>query len=159
MKTLFFFVAFLMTTGSWAQSPPALGRVQLGFSSGAPSAGFEYEKRKSDVRSVGGYIFIQTEKEEPGIQQSLMLGVFAPLHLLPKNLFDFYVAPGFGLGMIEANKKNEMIIGPSLKIGIEQRIDKASSVGFQFSSYYNFFNSKLGNQADYAVLSYSFQFE
>lgn len=138
-------------------------RGGVGFTRGALNLTAEYESRQSNIRSNGGYFFMQTEKTSAGIGQVMALGGYMPLHLLAKNVVDLYVAPGFGIAMVKVTSATggsttETGIGPSLKIGAEYRTSDTVSVGLQYSNYYNWFAEKApaGDSFSSAAMTFLF---
>lgn len=163
MKKLLVAAAFLaMTAGTIsAQAQDSSLRALLGFTSGAMHFGADYEAKQSSLHGLGGYFFYQTEEDEAGktaVAQVIALGANLPVHLLNDSKLDAYIAPGFGIMMVEQGNDDETAFGPSLKIGMDYKVAPTTKVGVQYSTYYNWLSDELIGSVDYASAAVTFLF-
>lgn len=140
-------------------------RGLLGFSGGAINIGADYEIKRDSMTGFGGYVFLQTDEKKNGtvlVNQVLALGAFAPVHLLNHSKIDAYIAPGFGIAMIDdvgpANNDDETTFGPSLKIGVDCRVSPTVAVGVQYSKFYNWLSDDAPTSSEHTSASATFEF-
>ena len=138
----------LCTAQANAQLNSSTMRINFGFDQTAANLAGEYESKQSDLHGMGGYIFIQTEKKESGVvtvPQITALGGYMPVHLTNRSQLDVYVAPGAGIAMVKVGTSTETAVGPSLKMGVDYHTSSTLSWGLQYSTYFNWLNSKAGS--------------
>lgn len=161
MKNIFLaalaFVA--LTAGSInAQAQDKSLRALLGFTRGAVHLGADFEMKQTNLYGFGGYFFMQTDDEDEGIAQVIALGANLPVHLLNDSKLDVYVAPGFGLAMVELGTVDETTFGPSLKTGVEYKVAPTTKVGLQYSKFFNWMTDDAPASAEFASASVTFGF-
>lgn len=141
----------------------------LGFTKSAVNLGGQYDKGM-DSYDMGGYIFIQTNKDKnsiPVVNQVLSFGGQMKVHVAQTAKADVYVAPGVGLHMIKdvydtatAKKDDVTTIGPTLRVGALFAITPTVKAGIERLDLVNWFDDKAGSQAVYtyyaAALSFGF---
>jgi len=163
MKKLLVAAAFLaMTAGTIsAQAQDKSVRALLGFTSGAVHFGADFEAKQSSLHGLGGYFFFQTEEDEAGkvaVSQVIALGANLPVHLLNHSTLDAYIAPGFGIAMVEFGDDDETTFGPSLKIGLDYKVGATTKVGAQYSKFYNWMSDEAAGSVEYASAAVTFGF-
>lgn len=154
--------SFILLGSLHAQAQTSAFRGGIGMTRSAINLTAEYESRQSNIRSMGGYFFYQTEKTSAAVGQVMAIGGYMPLHLLAKNVVDLYIAPGFGLAMekttVAGSSSSETGIGPSLKIGVEYRTSDTVSFGLQYANYYNWLSEKASSGSSYSTAAMTFLF-
>lgn len=160
MRKLLVAAAFLaMTAGTInAQAQDKSLRALLGFDRGAIHLGADFEMKQSNLHGFGGYFFFQTDDEDAGVPSVMALGANLPVHLLNDSRLDAYVAPGFGIAMVELGEQDETTFGPSVKIGVDYKVAPTTKVGVQFARYYNWMSDEAGSSADFASAAVTFGF-
>jgi len=136
-------------------------RALLGFSSGAVNLGADFEMKQTNTYGLGGYLFFATGDKDANNYQVLALGAFSPIHLLNEDRVDVYLAPGFGLAMIDDSAPggdDETTFGPSLKIGAEWKVSPTVKVGLQHFTVVNWMNDDAISQAEYTSAAATFAF-
>lgn len=162
--TAFAFVA--LTAGAFeANAQEKTLRALLGMTQGNLNLGADFEMKQSSAHGLGGYFFMQTDDDtaNPSVYGVMALGANMPIHLLNDSMIDVYVAPGFGILMIDdygsgAQKDDETTFGPSLKIGAEYQVSPQASIGLQYMNYYNWFSDDVTFKAEYVSAAATFAF-
>lgn len=139
-------------------------RALLGFTSGAINIGADFEVKQTSLYGVGGYFFFGTDEYGAGkvtVYEVMALGAFAPIHLLTDNSVDVYVAPGFGLAMVDnpaPNGDDETTFGPTLKLGAELKVSPTMKIGLQHFIITNWMSDELADQISYTSAAATFAF-
>lgn len=133
-------------------------RALLGFTEGAIHLGADFEMKKTNLYGLGGYLFMQTDDEDAAVSQVMALGANMPIHMLTDSNIDVYVAPGFGLAMVELGTVDETTFGPSLKIGAEYKVSPTAKVGVQYSKYFNWMSDEADASYEYSSAAATFAF-
>ena len=165
MKKLLLIASLLMASVSFAQRGSASElNANLGFTAGAINLGATYEQNRSDVMGLGGYFFLQTEKDDAAVYQVMALGALMKIHLVQKGEFDAYIAPGFGITMISdyptgpAAEDDKTVFGPSLKLGAQLKFSPAFNLGVERMIVTNWFEEKAPSALEGTTLSMTFNF-
>ncbi len=147
-------------TNEWSQEQSVTGN--LGFTNSAINIGATYEKNIDNV-GMGGYFFLQTDKEKNGtkiVRQTTSLGGIIKLHLMNNSKFDAYLAPGFGIHMFKdvddnGKKSDKTTFGPMAKIGGMLKITPTVAGGIERSAFANWFDENSPSSVEYwsAVIS------
>ena len=154
----------VLTAGTFsAQAQDKSVRALLGFRQGALHIGADFEAKQTSLYGFGGYFFMQTEQDganEAAVAEVMAIGGNVPLHLLNDSNLDLYVAPGFGIAMVEQGTADETTFGPSLKMGAEYKVSPTVKVGAQYSKYFNWMSDEPGIDAnvEYASAAVTFGF-
>ncbi len=147
-----------MTAGSLTANAQSSLRGLLGFSGGVVNIGADYEAKQDNTFGFGGYFFLQTD-EENSVSEVMAIGAFAPVHLLNHSKVDLYIAPGFGILMIDEGNPNgddATTVGPSLKIGVDCRISRNLKAGIQYMNYYNWLSDKVASGTSHTSVAFTF---
>ncbi len=168
MKKLMMIMATLMLgTAAHAQSVQELKneggnnvKAMVGSSQGATSFGLSYERR-SGTFGVGAMVLHSTKNAEVSKPESTTLGAFVSSHLYDNNDLDVYISPGFAvtnMDSITTNGDDETLVGPTLNIGVLYTINNRWGAGLEYTTIYNWFSEKVGDEYNFtnAVLSYNF---
>lgn len=97
---------------------------------------FSYEKSIGEQLGVGGTLTYLPEEDDPANTLAvglLSLGANVRLHY-PVQYFDFYVAPGLNLMMMELGPEDDTTIGASLAFGTLAQVNKSFAVGMELSA-------------------------
>lgn len=157
-------LATLVTSVAFAQrsttrSGDAEVNVNAGFTGGAINLGGTYEKDSGNV-GWGGYFDLQTEKEKAGVNQVMSFGGMMKVHVVQQNNVDAYIAPGFGIAMIQGlgNADDKTVVGPSMKIGAQYFVSPTVKVGVERLMLNNWFDDEAPASVEYttAVVGFSF---
>jgi hypothetical protein len=124
----------------------------LGFVNSAPNLGVQYNKLSSSNLGVGGYFFLQTDKENNNskvVYQTLSFGGQMKAHLVRASGYEAYLTPGFGLHMLKdypdssASGKSDLTgIGPTLRIGVLRAISPTMKIGLERLELWNWLEVK-----------------
>lgn len=148
-----------MTVGTFSAHADNSLRGLLGFSGGALNIGADFEARRDNTFGFGGYFFLQTDEKNGNnisVYEVLAIGAFAPVHLLNHSKVDLYIAPGFGIAMIDTGPDDETTIGPSLKVGVDCRISNNLKAGIQYSMFYNWLSDKAPQGTEHTSATLTF---
>ncbi|HRO67552.1 MAG TPA: hypothetical protein PL182_08315, partial [Pseudobdellovibrionaceae bacterium] len=107
MNKLLVIVCLLVSSVSFAQrqhrtiasTGEKIATAGIGMTNSALNVGGRMEFG-SEQGAFGGYVFLQTKKEDAGVQQVLTFGGHSLIKLVDADLVSAYMAPGFGLSMI-----------------------------------------------------------
>lgn len=147
-------LASLITSVAFAQRGAATSggaevNANLGFTSGAINLGATYEKGTNDL-TWGGYFFMQTEKEDAGVPQTMNFGALMKVHVMNTSTVDAYIAPGFGISMLNdytpiggGTADDKTIIGPNMRIGAQYQVNPSMKVGLERIMFYNWFDDEV----------------
>lgn len=139
-------------------------RALLGFTSGAIHLGADFEVRQSSLMGMGGYFFFQTDEYDPGsvtVYEVLALGAFAPVHLLNDSKVDAYIAPGFGIAMVDnpaPNGDDETTFGPTVKIGVDLKMSPTMKFGLQHFIVTNWLSDDAAGEISFTSAAATFAF-
>jgi hypothetical protein len=150
--------AMLVSTTAMAQANHVRGI--LGFSSGEMNIGADYESRKGNV-GVGGYFLFSGDDEDTGKNEIMALGAMAAVHLIDNSPVDIYIAPGFGIAMIEEpgpGGDDETTFGPIMKVGVEYAINEKAYLGLQHMFVYNWMSDDVSDSASFLNVAATFLF-
>jgi hypothetical protein len=121
----------------------------LGFESGAVNIGFDYESRKSGSNAgYGGYFMFSSEKDGASAQV-LSFGAMSKIHFFETEQFDFSLAPGFGISMVEIGNADETVFGPILKLGLLYKFSDKVAFGGEMFKAYNWLSDEFAGTLDY----------
>jgi hypothetical protein len=141
---------------TYSQPGDRHGQVHFGVGSGAFNLGFDYLTKDSENVESGGYILYLKDKDKAfgGFNSTVRFGMFAAgavvkIHI-PVDAWDLYVAPGFGLAVLnyvdsttndpDASKTT---VGPLFRAGVLRKASERISLGIEQGFVYNMFNSDL----------------
>jgi hypothetical protein len=155
-------VAAMMVLGfSQAHAKDNYIRGILGMSQGALNLGADYEKRASGDVGMGGYFFYTGEKKDAAKNQFITIGGNIPVHFVNNKSLDLYLAPGFGIAMIDglgAGDDDETVLGTSLKAGIEFEVSPTMLAGLQWFYITNWFEDSKPGSISFLNASATFAF-
>ncbi|MES2769752.1 MAG: hypothetical protein V4596_11465 [Bdellovibrionota bacterium] len=154
-------VAFCVLTAGTinAQAQNKSVRALLGFTQGAIHLGADFEMKKTNLYGLGGYFFMQTDDKDAAVSEVMALGANMPIHMLTDSNIDVYVAPGFGIAMVDTGLEDETTFGPSLKIGADYKVSATAKVGVQYSKYFNWMTDDITQSSfEYASAAATFAF-
>ncbi len=171
MKLTVLIITFLASAFAFSQTTrryPAASsgqeiNVNLGFNRSAVNLGATFEKNTADQVGWGGYLFLQTEKDDEGIYQTLSLGAMGKVHVIQNTKIDAYIAPGFGLTMlsdypVRGNKDDKTLIGPSMRIGAQYYFAPNVKLGLERLLVYNWFDDEAPAGFEYFTAVVGFEF-
>jgi hypothetical protein len=144
-------------TAAYSSSGGGEGTFGLGFTQGAVNFGAQYGK-KSDGYDLGGYFFLQTDKEKSGtkiVNQVMSFGGQLKMHVAETSSVDVYVAPGFGIHMIKdvadasasSGKTDVTAFGPTMKVGAMIAMSSTMKIGLERTEIWNWFDEKAVSSA------------
>lgn len=168
MKKLMIIMATLVLgTAAHAQSVKELKeeggnnvKLLVGSSQAATNFGLSYERR-SGTFGVGAMVLQSTKNAEVNKPESTTVGAFVASHLYDNNDLDVYISPGIAvtnMDSITSPGDDETLVGPTLAIGVLYTINNRWSAGLEYTTIYNWFSEKVGDEYNFtnAVLSYNF---
>ena len=127
---------------------------KMGMSMGSFNLGVDYLKPHGDF-DLGGYFFLQSPRESNNntvVNKVLAFGGMIKLNIVEKSTIKSYIAPGFGLAIIEGGsinslgrKSDENIISPNFRIGVQYINSKNVSIGLERLQFANMLNDSLNN--------------
>ena len=165
MKRILMIASILLGSVSFAQRRGENEvNVNLGFEAGAVNIGAEYGHYLADTHSVGGYLFVQTEKKKDGtvlVHQTTAFGADLKVHVGPKSPVDVYLAPGFGLAMISkatADGDDKTVFGPSMRIGAQYAFTPTVKLGLERFLIVNWFDDEAPAMGEFTTLALGFSF-
>ena len=132
----------------------------LGFSSGEVNIGLDYESRKGNL-GLGGYLYLSGDDVNTAKNEILAIGAMGAIHLVDSSPFDVYIAPGFGIAMIEepgAGGDDETTFGPIMKVGVEYAINEKAYIGLQHLFIYNWMSDEVDDSYSFLNLAATFLF-
>ena len=166
MKKIILITSMLVASMSFAQRSSGNElNLNLGFTAGAANLGAAYEMNKNEFLSWGGYFFMQSEKDDAGVYQTMALGALMKVHLIQKNDVNAYIAPGFGLTIINdfvdattGKKDDKTVFGPSMRIGAQYHLNSTTKLGIERILFTNWFDDEAPAAVEYtsAVLGFEF---
>lgn len=161
MKNVFIVISMLLAA-SFAHSAEQGNHARgiVGFSSGELNVGLDYENRNNGI-GYGGYFFFSGDNEDNNKVEVLALGAMASVSLLHNDRVHVYVAPGFGIAMIEEpapGGDDETTFGPSIKTGVEFPINNKASLGLQHFFVYNWMADEVAESFSFLNAAVTFQF-
>jgi hypothetical protein len=106
--------------------------------------GFAYEKDMgSNIGLAGSFTYLAEDDEAPYVSPGLVsLSGQARLHYIVKS-FDFYVAPGLNLLMMEQGDEDDTTIGASFAVGSFVQLHQSFAVGLELSAIQPWFNEEF----------------
>jgi len=158
-------VAFSQTRSTYSPGGSEVN-VNVGFTSGAAAVGGTFEKDTNNI-GWGGYAFLQTEKDDADVFQTLALGGMMKAHLIKNSNIDTYIAPGFGLAMISdvnvgtalnRDEEDKTVFGPSMKIGAQYYFNPDVKVGVEHFIITNWFDDEVARSFDFTTAVIGFEF-
>ncbi len=164
MKKIILVASMIFASMSFAQRGSGNElNLNLGFTAGAANLGAAYEMNKSDVLSWGGYFFMQSEKDDANVYQTMAFGALMKAHLVQRGDVDAYIAPGFGITMINdyptgRNEDDKTVFGPSMRIGAQYNLNSTTKLGIERILFTNWFDDEAPSSVEYtsAVLGFEF---
>jgi hypothetical protein len=159
MKLLTWITAIMLVSAT-AIAQENHARAILGFSSGELNIGADYESRKGNI-GIGGYFLFSGDDEDTAKNEVLALGAMAAIHLVDNSAVDVYIAPGFGIAMIEepgAGGDDETTFGPIMKVGAEYAINEKAYLGLQHMFVYNWMSDEVADSASFLNVAATFLF-
>lgn len=128
-----------LTDGNWSGQNNIYGQITP-YSDGVGFA-FAYEKSIGEQLGVGGTLTYLPEEDD--IQDLavglLSFGANVRLHY-PVQYFDFYVAPGINLMMMELGTEDDTTIGASLAFGTLAQVNKSFAIGVELAAIQPWFS-------------------
>ncbi|MBX3040961.1 MAG: hypothetical protein KF789_09680 [Bdellovibrionaceae bacterium] len=142
-----------------ASNGTKVATVGIGMTSSALNIGGRMEFG-SEQGAFGGSAFLQTKKEDAGIQQVLSFGGHSLIKLIDAELAAAYMAPGVGLAMISGvrGQDDKTVVGPSFRFGGQLKLTNGASIGLERFEVWNWFDSKAPSSAAYTSAVYTFAF-
>lgn len=142
-----------------ASNGTKVATVGIGMTSSALNIGGRMEFG-SEQGAFGGSAFLQTKKEDAGIQQVLSFGGHSMIKLVDAELAGAYMAPGVGLAMISGvrGQDDKTVVGPSFRFGGQLKLTNGASIGLERFEVWNWFDSKAPSSAAYTSAVYTFAF-
>lgn len=131
--------------------------LNLGMTSSAINLGARLDTSKSPG-SLGGYFFIQTEKNEAGVGQVITFGGHTQFRFMDTNTAFAYFAPGAGLAMVKGGNGDNTVLGPSFRYGAQIKLSNGGAIGVEHFEIWNWFDSKTANAAAFTSAVYSISF-
>lgn len=147
-------IILFVSINASAQSKAAEFTGKFGMASGAIHIGGDYIKPQGDY-GFGGYLFMQTPRELSAVttvSKVTAFGALIKLNVVEKNTIKAYVAPGFGVAIIEGGsingagrKSDENIISPNFRIGVQLINNQNFSIGLERLQFANWLNDNVNN--------------
>ncbi len=163
MKTILVLASLLLSSLAFAQRAGGNEmNFNLGFASGAVALGASYEHNYENY-GLGGYVYIQTKKDKASVYQTTTFGGDFKVHLVPHTRFDAYIAPGFGIAMlsdypVSGKTDDKTIIGPSMKIGAQYRLNNRMKIGVERLLITNWFEDAVSKSFEFTSVVFGFDF-
>lgn len=121
----------------------------VSFSRGGLALSADYEYPMHQTFGLGGFFRMNQKSEDPAVTGATMLGAFIRPHFHRRG-WDLYVAPGFGLMMVDAPStgEDETALGPSMAVGLLYQLTDSIAVGSEWFMATPWFASSTlrGNQ-------------
>lgn len=127
-----------------------------GFDAGGVVLGANLDINETPTDSYGGYLRIFSKDEEEGVPSIVAFGGHIKAVLKSGN-YRFYFAPGAGVIDVDRPEDSELLIGPTLNIGITMEIDKKFTAGVENTKLYSWFGDTKGLIKDALLAQISFE--
>lgn len=158
MTKIFSAVLVMLAFVSVAEAQNSIKPI-LGFSQGAVNFGADFEHTLDATTGVGGYFLYSSKDSDTGKPQTISVGGFVPVHFTGDNrYFDVYLAPGFGLTMVDLPASDETVLGPSVKLGFMYKVADNMKIGLDHIHLVNWFSDKVAPNYSYTNAALSFAF-
>lgn len=124
----------------------------FGFRSGAPTFGAAYDHRVSDGYHLGGFLNFAGDEEDAGVREIITIAGRAKIGFRPISPdLNLYVAPGFGIHMIEDGSLKDgddvTAIGPTMQLGVTYQATPTTAFGVEVLNIYNWLNDEATTDA------------
>lgn len=129
-----------LSTGAAAQAKQAT--AALGVDDGGLIVGANFDFVDTPTENYGAYTWLYGKDTNKGQPQLFALGAHFRGHA-KVGLFDYYIAPGFGL-LHHSLRETELLFGPTLSIGLAAELDKTMSLGIENSKLYSWVGEYKG---------------
>ncbi|MCC7403582.1 MAG: hypothetical protein IT288_04210 [Bdellovibrionales bacterium] len=111
----------------------------LGFWEGGLVIGGEYEYAFDRTFGLGGLARYYSKDNDKGAPSIFVLGGFVRPHFNRRE-WDLYVSPGFNLMMIDSQRDDETVLGPSITLGLLYQGGRSVAFGIDSTSFAGWFN-------------------
>lgn len=163
MNKIIFAAMFLFTTTSFAQYGSKVFGGNLGLNSGALNVGLSIDSG-TQTGDLGGSFFLQTEKEDAGINQIMTFGAHINMNVYDNNSWLLNLRPGVNITMISdvatgaGQKDDKTVLGPSLRWSMAHRLSSGFEVGIERLEAWNWFDDEAPTDVSFTTLVFRNRF-